>query len=108
MQQIAQFKYVEEKEWYKAIELPYIGDKLSMVILLPAADQFEKFSRELNAEQVHDILEGMKDTEDIQMDAESSHMDTKEIHLYMPRFEYASEFNLKATLVDLGMPDAFV
>ena len=26
----------------------------------------------------------------------------------MPRFEYASEFNLKATLVDLGMPDAFV
>jgi serpin B len=100
MQQIAEFKYVEEKG-YQAVELPYVGDKLSMVILLPAADRFEKFSQELNAKQVHDILEGMKDTEDIQMDTES-------IHLYMPRFEYTSEFNLKATLTDLGMPDAFV
>jgi len=100
MQQIAKFNYVEGKG-YQAIELPYVGDELSMVILLPAADRFEKFSKGLSAEQVHDILEGMKDTEDIQMD-------TKEIHLYMPKFEYVSEFNLKATLTDLGMPDAFV
>ena len=94
MQQIAKFKYVEEEGSYKAIELPYVGDKLSMVILLPEASQFEKFSQGLNAEQVRDILNNMKDTE--------------EIHLYMPRFEYTSEFNLKATLSDLGMPDAFV
>jgi len=76
MERIAKFKYVEGKG-YKAIELPYVGDELSMVILLPAAARFEKFSRELNAKQVRDILEGMKDTEDIQMD-------TEEIHLYMP------------------------
>jgi len=100
MQQIAEFKYVQEKG-YQAVELPYIGDEISMIILLPAADQFGKFSRELNAKQVRDILEGMKDTKDIQMD-------TEEIHLYMPKFEYTSEFNLKATLTDLGMPDAFV
>jgi serpin B len=107
MERIAKFKYVEG-EGYQAVELPYIGDKLSMVILLPAAARFEKFSRELNAKQVRDILEGMKDTEDLHMDTENIHMDTKKIHLYMPKFEYTSEFNLKATLTDLGMPDAFV
>ncbi len=100
MQQIAEFKYVEE-EGYQAIDLPYVGDKLSMVILLPETSEFEKFSQELNAKQVRDILEDMNHTEDIQMD-------TKEIHLYMPKFEYTSEFNLKVTLADLGMPDAFV
>jgi serpin B len=94
MKQIKWFRHVEEEGRYKAVELPYVGDELSMVILLPAADQFEKFSRELNAEQVRDILNNMVDTEDI--------------YLYMPKFEYASEFNLKATLSDLGMPDAFV
>jgi len=93
MKQIKQFRYVEGKE-YQAVELPYVGDELSMVILLPAVDQFEKFSRELNAEQVRDILNNMVDTEDI--------------YLYMPKFEYASGFNLKATLSDLGMPEAFV
>ena len=107
MQQIAEFKYVEGGG-YQAVELPYVGDEISMIILLPAADQFGKFPRELNAKQVRDILEGMKDTEDIHMDTENIHMDTKEIHLYMPKFEYTSEFNLKATLTDLGMPDAFV
>jgi serpin B len=94
MQRIAKFKYVEGKGSYKAIELPYVGDELSMVILLPATSQFEEFSQGLNAEQVHDILNNMKDTEDI--------------HLYMPKFEYTSGFNLNATLTDLGMPDAFV
>ena len=93
MEQIKRFKYVEEKE-YQAVELPYVGDELSMVVLLPTADRFEKFSQELNAEQVRDIMNSMKDTGDI--------------HLYMPKFEYTSEFNLKATLADLGMPDAFV
>ena len=93
MQQIGKFNYVQEKG-VKAIELPYIGDELSMVILLPETKQFEEFSSGLNGKQVHDILNSMKDTEDI--------------HLYMPKFEYVSEFNLKATLTDLGMPDAFV
>lgn len=94
MKQIKRFRHAEEEGRYKAVELPYVGDELSMVILLPAADQFEKFSRELNAEQVRDILNNMVDTEDI--------------YLYMPKFEYASGFNLKATLSDLGMPEAFV
>jgi len=94
MEQIARFKYVEEEGRYKAVELPYVGDELSMVILLPTTSQFEEFSQGLNAEQVRDILNSMKDTE--------------EIHLYMPKFEYASEFNLKVTLSNLGMPDAFV
>ncbi|GAG46773.1 unnamed protein product, partial [marine sediment metagenome] len=61
MKQIKRFRHVEEEGRYKAVELPYVGDELSMVILLPAADQFEKFSRELNAEQVRDILNNMVD-----------------------------------------------
>jgi len=92
MEQIAQFKYVEEKG-YQAVELPYVGDKLSMVILLPETGQFEEFSEGLNAERVNAILRSLRG------------QDVVAVHL--PRFEYQSEFNLAGTLAKMGMAHAF-
>jgi len=91
MKQTESFGYTEG-EGYQAVELPYDGGELSMVILLPEAGKFEAFEEELQAQQVSDIISGLQPTE---------------VALTMPRFEFDSEFSLKDTLADMGMPIAF-
>ncbi len=81
-----------ESEGYQAVELPYDGRELSMVILLPQAGQFETFEKSLDAQQVDNIIKGLESTQVI---------------LTMPRFEFASRFRLGETLAAMGMPDAF-
>ena len=91
MKQTESFGYTEG-EGYKAIELPYDGGELSMVILLPEAEQFEAFEETLNAQQVDAIISDLKPAE---------------IALTMPQFEFDSEFRLKDTVAEMGMPVAF-
>ena len=91
MKQTESFGYTEGEE-YQAVELPYDGGELSMVILLPEAGQFEAFEKTLNAQQVSDIISGLQPTE---------------VALTMPKFEFDSEFSLKDTLAGMGMPIAF-
>ncbi|MBM3155129.1 MAG: serpin family protein [Chloroflexi bacterium] len=77
---------------YQAVELPYDGRQLSMVILLPRTGQFAEFEKSLDANQLKAI------TRDIS---------SERIALTMPRYEFTSEFSLAKTLTDMGMPDAF-
>jgi serpin B len=91
MKQTESFGYTEG-EGYQAIELLYDGDELSMVILLPTSGNFESFEEGLMTQQVNDIIG------DLQF---------REVALTMPRFEFESEFSLKDTLEDMGMPTAF-
>ena len=91
MQQTELFGY-SEGEGYQAIELPYVGEKLSMVILLPASGRFEEFERSLDAERVDAIVEDLAQ---------------KNVALTMPKFDFDSSFQLADTLAGMGMPDAF-
>ena len=91
MKQTESFGY-GEGEGYQAIELPYDGGELSMVILLPEAGNFQTFEEGLQAQQVCDIISGLQPTE---------------VGLMMPQFEFDSEFSLKDTLAEMGMPVAF-
>jgi serpin B len=91
MKQTESFGYTEG-EGYQAVELPYDGGELSMVVFLPEAGQFEAFEKTLNAQQVSDIISGLQPTE---------------VALTMPKFEFDSEFSLKDTLAGMGMPIAF-
>jgi len=91
MKQTQSFGYAEGAG-YQAVELPYDGDELSMVILLPEAGKFEAFEEGLQAQQVSDIISSLQPTH---------------IALTMPRFEFDSEFSLKDSLADMGMPIAF-
>jgi serpin B len=91
MKQTESFGYTEG-EGYQAVELRYDGGELSMVILLPVAGQFEDFEEGLQAERVNGIIKDLKNTE---------------VSLTMPRFEFDSEFKMKATLAAMGMPIAF-
>ena len=63
-----------------------------MLILLPAAGQFEAFVRELDALRVAEIEAALTPTE---------------LALFLPRFAYAADLTLSDTLSNLGMPLAF-
>jgi serpin B len=91
MKQTESFGYTDG-EGYQAVELLYDGDELSMVIILPEDGQFEVFEEGLQAQQVCDIIGGLQLTE---------------VALTMPQFEFDSEFSLKDTLAEMGMPVAF-
>ena len=90
-QQTESFGYAEG-EGYQAIELPYDGHELSMVILLPEMGGFETFEGSLDAERVAAIVK------------ELAH---KRVALTMPKFEFESSFSLKDTLAAMGMAVAF-
>jgi serpin B len=58
MNQGAAFAYTEGPD-YQAVQLPYEGHEMAMVILLPAQGQFEAFERSLDAERLEAVLEGL-------------------------------------------------
>ena len=92
MRQTESFGYAEG-DGYQAVELPYDGGELSMVLLLPQAGQFEAFEGSLDAEQVGAIL---------------GRLEHRQVTLTMPTFEFESSFSLKETLAAMGMPLAFL
>ncbi len=78
---------------YQAVELPYDGRELAMVILLPEEGRLVDFEGSLDAEQLARILGDLA---------------PNRVRLTMPRFKYESAFQLKDTLSAMGMADAFV
>jgi len=91
MEQQESFAY-SKGDNYQAVELPYDGRELSMVILLPNSRQFEAFEKAINYQQVEDI---------------TADLERREVRIKMPKFEFDSSFGLKKTLSDMGMPVAF-
>ncbi len=91
MRQEESFKY-GEGDGYLAVELPYDGEELSMVILLPDSGQFDAFEEALDAAQVAGIIDGMG---------------YRQVDLTMPKFEFDSSFSLSQALRAMGMPIAF-
>ena len=77
---------------YQAVELPYIGHELAMVVVLPEAGRFGAFEGDLDAAKLAEIIDGLGDTQ---------------VTLTMPRFEFESAFGLSEMLKQLGMPLAF-
>jgi serpin B len=75
---------------YQAVELPYDGNELSMVILCP--DQLDAFEAALDSQRVNSIIQSLQ---------------RGEVALTMPRFQFDSSFSLKSKLAEMGMPVAF-
>mgnify|MGYP001148779518 CR=1 FL=1 len=91
MHQTTSFGYAEG-EGYQAVELPYDGQELSMVILLPDAGEFETFEASLT---------------DDWLSATLGRLDRRQVALTMPKFEFDSGFSLNDALTAMGMEDAF-
>jgi serpin B len=77
----------------KVVELPYEGDELSMLVLLPdAADGLAALEAQLTAETVRGWASGLT---------------RQDVLVYLPRFSIESRFGLDPTLGAMGMPLAF-
>jgi len=91
MRQTDGFRYAE-MAGLKAVELPYDGYELSMVLLVPDEGAFVDFEDSLDSTVVDDAIGAMQSTE---------------VALTMPKFKLESSLNLNKALVKLGMTDAF-
>uniref|UniRef100_A0A7M4FJ34 Serpin B10 n=1 Tax=Crocodylus porosus TaxID=8502 RepID=A0A7M4FJ34_CROPO len=83
----------------KIIEVPYIKNELSMFILLPDdindnTTGLELLERELTYEKLAEWTS-------------PDRMAKVEVEMYLPRIKLEEGYDLKSTLISMGMPDAF-
>ena len=87
------FKYYDDAN-LQVIELPYKGDELSMLVILPRdTEGIKDIESTLSAENLNRLLSKMK---------------TREVDVYFPKFKIAwGTFSLNKVFITLGMSDAF-
>ena len=78
---------------FQMLEIPYAGDDLTMVVMLP------------NERDGLAALEASLDAEQFQVSVES--LELRKVNLFLPKFTFRDGARLKAPLRDLGMTDAF-
>lgn len=75
---------------YQAVELPYGGGALSMVVVMP--NDLAEFEANLTTESLNDVITSIVDGG---------------IHLSLPKWSARTHLTLDDTLTELGMPTAF-
>lgn len=91
MQQEKTYNYAQA-EGFQAVELPYEGGQLAMLVLLPDEGSLQDFEQKLSSEQIQSLANQMQYTN---------------LALSLPKFTFSSSFGLADTLSELGMPAAF-
>jgi serpin B len=92
MNQKAEFGYMET-DTFQALELPYVDEELSMVILLPKQfDALDEFEKTLVQENLTQWL---------------AKIHKREVVVFVPKFKMTSQFSLASVLKSMGMKDAF-
>lgn len=77
----------------QVLKLPYTGDDLSMIIILPVkVNGLAELERHLTVEYLGQWTSGLK---------------AQEVEVFLPRFQVTSQFSLSKNLSRMGMPDAF-
>lgn len=92
MNQKAQFGYMET-DAIQVLEMPYAGDELAMMVLLPKkADGIGELEKALTAESLAQWLNAVN---------------SREVVVAMPKFKMTSKFSMADVLRTMGMTDAF-
>lgn len=92
MHQTGDFKYLEEKE-FQALETPYAGDRLAMVILLPRkVDGLPEVEQTLTTETLTDRL---------------GKLHQMQVQVALPKYQLTAAFQLTDALSRMGMSLAF-
>lgn len=76
----------------QAVDIPYAGDNLSMLVIMPDPGTFDAFVSALTPMVLGDI---------------SNHLTTQAIDFSMPKFTFTRTSSLRSILESLGMTDAF-
>lgn len=84
--------FYAEGEGWQAVELPYEGEQVSMVVLLPAEGTFAAFEAGLDSGRLAAVLAALS---------------SDRVALTMPKFTFTTGFEAGETLAAMGMPDAF-
>lgn len=93
MRSKTQFLNYTETENLHVLQLPYQGDKLSMLILLPQQkDGINSLDDQLSAENLEEWKNSLRKSK---------------VVVLMPKFEIETNYDLKPLLMSLGMNDAF-
>ena len=90
----ADFGYSEDKQ-VQVVQLPYKGDDLSMLVILPKSKDkaaMEQLVQDLNADKIKRW---------------STELVNQEVNLSLPKFKLAERYDMKGLLSDMGMPSAF-
>ena len=101
----AKFNYADIGK-LQILELPYKGDKLSMLILLPKQGQEYDFEtgEMINYENTLDDIELSIDKLN---EYKAQMTETKLDSISLPKFEFNTKYFMKDTLIELGMGTAF-
>jgi len=92
MNQTAEFGYMETGS-FQGLELPYVDDELSMIIMLPKEiDGLDKFEKTLTVENLSKWMSKFR---------------KREVVVSVPKFKMTSQFGLASVLKSMGMTDAF-
>lgn len=92
MAQKKEFAY-GERAFLQALELPYEGESLSMIVLLPKEkDGLPQLEKQLTAGNLRRWTWGLR---------------KQKVKVFLPRFKMTSQFGLSKTLAAMGMRDAF-
>lgn len=81
-----------EEGGYQAVQLPYVGQDVDMLVVLPAAGRFDALSQQLDGNFFSRIR---------------SAAHPRDVTLSMPRFAFATNLALPELLQEMGVEDAF-
>ncbi|MDD4902405.1 MAG: serpin family protein [Patescibacteria group bacterium] len=87
----ANFNFAETAD-LQILEMPYDGDKLSMMILLPKNDDLSGLESSLSSAKISDW---------------KSQLQEQRVDVYLPKFTFDTKYSLNGTLAKMGMPTAF-
>ena len=85
------FNYAETDE-LQLLELPYTGEDVSMLILLPKEGRMGDVEAQLSAERLCEWVDVMEGTA---------------VNVYLPRFTFETKYFMMEDLAEMGMPTAF-
>jgi serpin B len=85
------FNYTEDSN-LQILEMPYSGDELSILLLLPKNDNLEKLENLLSTKK---LLEWKKDLKE------------QRVKVYIPKFKFETKYSMSNDLKTMGMPTAF-
>lgn len=94
MYSIENFDYMEDEQ-VQVVELPYKGDELSMLVVLPKSKEaaaMQKLIANLSTAQINQWTEQLKN---------------QEIFLNMPKFKLEQSYQMESILTEMDMPIAF-